>query len=58
MYICTYEANTTSLPEGLIDIAPTPLSTLIDIEVPNVHSVPSPTLAFMAFGWLCYILGV
>lgn len=48
--LITYEARTTSLPEGLMDIAPTPLSTRIDSDVVKVPSLPSPILEVMAFG--------
>lgn len=46
--INTYEAKTTSRPDGLIDIAPAPYLTLIDAGVQKVDSVASARGDFIA----------
>jgi hypothetical protein len=44
----TYEAKTTSRPDGLIDMAPAPYLTLIDAGVQKVDSVVSALVDFIA----------
>lgn len=56
--MATYEASTRSLPDGLIEIAPTDSSTLIDSDVRNVGSWPAPALKFMVGGLRRQRLGV
>lgn len=49
----TYEAKTTSRPDGLIDMAPAPYLTFIDAGVQKVDSVASALGDFIAEWKIC-----